>query len=376
MGPTVLPKQAPEAGNYRYYCHYEDYNRRLDEWVDSAAIAPRDKDTVYREVENQASNRRMSRQEAQAASVFENDEHAGLDEESIREHEEATRVKNIQRVELGKYDMATWYYSPLPEEYRYCEKLYFCEWDLRFFRNKKSLRRHLSKFSATQQHPPGDEIYRAGNMAVFEVDGCGENKIYCQNLSFLAKLFLDHKTLYYDVDPFLFYIICVCDDRGVHIAGYYSKEKHSQDDYNLACILTLPCYQKKGIGKFMIAFSYALSKREGKAGTPERPLSDMGYIAYCSYWKKHLLDILVDRQGEISIKELSDMTMFKTDDIVITLQRLHLIRYWKGDHIIAISDEVVKEVNDMRAKGERNPNLPIDDSKLQWQPKTYPRTWS
>ena len=29
-----------------------------------------------------------------------------------------------------------------------------------------------------------------------------------QNLCYLAKLFLDHKTLYYDVDPFLFYIMC------------------------------------------------------------------------------------------------------------------------------------------------------------------------
>lgn len=76
----------------------------------------------------------------------------------------------------------------------------------------------------------------------------------------------------------------------------------------------------------MIAFSYALSKRENKPGTPERPLSDMGYIAYCSYWKNMLLDILVDREGEVSVKELSDMTMFKTEDIVVTLQRLQLIR--------------------------------------------------
>ena len=53
-----------------------------------------------------------------------------------------------------------------------------------------------------QRHPPGDEIYRKNNISVFEVDG-HKNKMYCQNLCFLAKLFLDHKTLYYDVDPFL-----------------------------------------------------------------------------------------------------------------------------------------------------------------------------
>jgi hypothetical protein len=27
--------------------------------------------------------------------------------------------------------------------------------------------------------------------------------------------------------------------------GYFSKEKNSPDDYNLACILTLPPYQRK-----------------------------------------------------------------------------------------------------------------------------------
>ena len=42
------------------------------------------------------------------------------------------------------------------------------------------------------------------------------NKIYCQNLCLLAKLFLDHKTLYYDVDPFLFYVVTEVDELGYH----------------------------------------------------------------------------------------------------------------------------------------------------------------
>ena len=47
-------------------------------------------------------------------------------------------------------------------------------------------------------HPP--------QISFFEIDG-RKNKAYAQNLCLLAKLFLDHKTLYYDTDPFLFYIM-------------------------------------------------------------------------------------------------------------------------------------------------------------------------
>lgn len=90
-------------------------------------------------------------------------------------------------------------------------------------------------------------------------------KEFCQNLCYLAKLFLDHKTLYYDVDLFLFYLLCECDERGAHLVGYFSKEKKSEQGYNLACILTLPAYQRKGYGKALISMSYELSRIEKKA---------------------------------------------------------------------------------------------------------------
>ena len=72
-----------------------------------------------------------------------------------------------------------------------------------------------------------------------EVDGA-RARSFCQNLCLLAKLFLDHKTLYYDVDPFLFYVMTEWDEQGCHPVAYFSKEKYSAEEYNLACILTLP----------------------------------------------------------------------------------------------------------------------------------------
>jgi GNAT superfamily N-acetyltransferase len=40
----------------------------------------------------------------------------------------------------------------------------------------------------------------------------------------------------------------------VKLAFISWQEKHSEESYNLACILTLPPYQRKGYGKFLIAF--------------------------------------------------------------------------------------------------------------------------
>jgi histone acetyltransferase HTATIP len=43
----------------------------------------------------------------------------------------------------------------------------------------------------------------------------------------LSKLFLDHKNLYYDVTPFLFFVLTENNEFGHHLVGYFSKEKES-----------------------------------------------------------------------------------------------------------------------------------------------------
>lgn len=160
----------------------------------------------------------------------------------------------ISTIRFGAYDIDTWFQAPFPEEYSLVPdgRLWMCEFCLKYMKSRFMASRHRTK--CTMVVPPGQEIYRAGPVSVFEVDG-SKNKLYCQNLCLLAKLFLDHKTLYYDVEPFLFYVFVETDANGAHFVGYYSKEKRSPMDYNVSCIMTLPIHQRRGWGYFLIDMS-------------------------------------------------------------------------------------------------------------------------
>ena len=62
--------------------------------------------------------------------------------------------------------------------------------------------------------------------------------------------------------------------------------------------------------------------------------------SFRSYWTQVLLEILRKHRGNISIKDISQMTAIKTEDIIATLQSLNLIKYYKGQHIISVTPKV------------------------------------
>ncbi|KAE9027049.1 putative MYST-like histone acetyltransferase 1 [Phytophthora fragariae] len=381
MGKTertcvVIERTALSNDRFKYYVHWHDFNRRMDEWINEHEIVRRgtdeetlklqEKDAKEKEKEQRAKSRSSSnskaagsdRKDSTGADALartrgqkrktpddqefappeeEHDEHEGMDAASIREHEEVTKVKNVRFVEMGRFRMAAWYFSPFPKAYfpdGSIDCLHFCEFCMAFFCHKRELAVHQER-RVCNRHPPGNEIYRHENLSVFEVDGA-ISKIYCQNLCYLAKLFLDHKTLYYDVDPFLFYVICEVDSRGFHPVGYFSKEKYSELGYNLACILTFPCHQRKGYGHFIIQFSYELSKKEEKE-YPEK---------------------------EVSIMELTRMTSIKNEDIIATLQHLNMIKYLGGQYVYVVPNQIVDaHLTKLTKKGPQ-----VVPEKLHWAP--------
>jgi len=228
----------------------------------------------------------------------------------------------IKCVNFGGFEIETWYAAPYPEEYSRNKVLYICEFCLKYMNSDFVAWRHKLKCPA--KHPPGDEIYRDGSISVFEVDG-RKNPVYCQNLCLLAKLFLGSKTLYYDVEPFLFYVMTEYDESGCHFVGYFSKEKRPSSQNNVSCILTLPTHQRKGYGNLLISFSYLLTRVEDKTGSPEKPLSDMGLVSYRNYWRLVLSYELLNQKQPLSIEVLSDRTGMTADDIVAALEGLRAL---------------------------------------------------
>lgn len=52
-------------------------------------------------------------------------------------------------------------------------------------------------------------------------------------------------------------------------------------------------------------------------------------MSYRSYWTRVVLQALEVQRGNLSVKDISELTAIRPDDIVKTLESLSLIKYWK-----------------------------------------------
>lgn len=308
--------------------------------------------------------------------------------------QETPNSKNkLKVIHFDDYEIDTWYKSPYPSQYTSNPIMFICPHCLSYYDSSFTLNRHLLKCSFNFQ-PAGREIYRDEDekISVFEIDG-RKNVIFCQNLCLLAKLFLNSKTLYYDVEPFMFYVLYdYSNNSSFKFVGYFSKEKLNSTGYNLSCIMTLPIYQRRGFGNFLIDFSYLLSKREFKLGTPEKPLSDLGLLSYRSYWKlsviREVYKLLFNNEEQlifkktdtdikdphlkvfsVSIDDLSNLTGMLHDDVIVALEQLNsLITYERNSQnkfALIFSPSLVKT---LYTTWKRKSSVKLNGDYLIWKP--------
>ncbi|KRX90488.1 Histone acetyltransferase KAT8, partial [Trichinella pseudospiralis] len=331
------------------YVHYLRESSRMDEWV-----------TLDRIGELYGVSRTTGMTDSSGLKTRSKLKHDTLNgdisscEEDVDERENSM-VRNIDYIQMGNFRIKAWYSSRYPLEY--CEKLLFiCDRCAKYMLLAKSLKEHMKKCS--QRPLPGKQVYRKDNLVVIEVDG-DKNKLYCQFLALLGKLFIYHKAVCFLVQEFFFYVLYELDeDNGYHMAGFYSKEKNSECN-NLACISVFPQYQKKSYGLFLIQLSYAISTRIGIPAGPERPLSDLGKRAYRSYFAWVIIQMFGKNVGQfITLDEIVHKTAIRLEDIQETLQEMNITYYYGGRHGVFVSEELLAKC--VSSPGFHEPKLKLD----------------
>merc|ERR1719221_1543128 len=158
---------------YEYYVHYENFNRRLDEWV----LRDRIMASYGTEAENGHelgdSDRKITRNQKRKHDEINHVQEAYAEMDPVlaageKEYEAMTKIKYIDRIQFGKYEIDTWYFSPYPDEYKKQKKLWICEFCLKYMRLEKTYRYHSGQ--CVQRQPSGKEIYRKGTLSIFESD--------------------------------------------------------------------------------------------------------------------------------------------------------------------------------------------------------------
>ncbi|CDK24397.1 unnamed protein product [Kuraishia capsulata CBS 1993] len=288
------------------------------------------------------------------------DSHSGEDESLYG----ALDRRNIRTVSFGEFTFDTWYGNSvyfaankpdmlgfkhvnekLPakktsakevseflktHEY-WLDTLYVCPTCFKYTDSENSLAVH-SKVCSYKSKLPGKLMYRDKAYSIRKVKGA-RHPVYCQCMCLFAKLFLDNKSVFFGLEYFDFFVV-YGDVKGQQVPmGFFSKELLSWDGNNLACILVFPPFQRRKLGHLLIAFSYELSKSEGKVSGPEHPLSPFGKIGYVTFWAKTLArELLV---GELStvkdttLEIISKTTGFRSDDIIMALDFMGAL-YTKG----------------------------------------------
>ena len=206
------PSSDGAAERFSYYVHYIGTDRRLDEWVGEelivleAAAATSALPNAAKAEPMRRATRNMKRRNDEINCV---QSVSSYDEALEREHEESTKVwsegreltqssprtcseltqsqskptqhepiehpldsplpfhppfpllhqvKNIESIEIGRFELDAWYFSPYPDVYGTVPKLYLCEYTLKYMRKRAALEAHRAR--ETRRAPPGTLIYR------------------------------------------------------------------------------------------------------------------------------------------------------------------------------------------------------------------------
>ncbi|CAI5956657.1 unnamed protein product, partial [Closterium sp. NIES-64] len=98
-------------------------------------------------------------------------------------------------------------------------------------------------------------------------------------------------------------------------------------EVHLSSVVVLPPFQRRGFGRWLLSVAYDMTAARQQLLVPKPPLSDLGTVAFRSYWRWQLLRSLKKLQGNCSIDSLSKRTAIQPEDIRTALKQLKLTKY-------------------------------------------------
>ncbi|KAK4139438.1 males-absent on the first protein [Dichotomopilus funicola] len=293
-------------------------------------------------------------------------------------------------------ELVTWW-----EHVRWCERRGYLPGD-KIYTHPQGRRTTLVSSGPGPKHGRGKRtsagqkmvekvVQDEGEWSIRQVDG-EKDVLFCQNLSLFAKLFLDNKSVFFDVTGFDYFLLVhtpsavppsssnadsstyrpiatpelssvqnsgTSNPGRSQIVGFFSKEKMSWDNNNLACILIFPPWQRKGLGALLMGISYEISRREGVLGGPEKPISDLGKKGYKRFWAgevcRWLLAIDETKEIVVDVEACSQATWIAPEDCLLVLREMALAEDAGVDPAISNS---ATSLTSIPQPGDQQPMVP------------------
>lgn len=237
---------------------------------------------------------------------------------------------------------------------------YVCGYCFKCFQDEFEYTYHVQQSeSCESMTPQEDTVYDDHKgIKIKQMDGL-TNSHALQRLSSLSKLFIPHKlNNASDIIKFEFFLLYINNE----FAGYFSKEKNT-NLWNLSCVLII---KKSEIsfrniknfqfGQFLIHFSYQLSiLDEQYLGSPEKPFSDFGLLAYRKYFKFRLTKCIIEEIQldtddfcvvEISMDQISKITGMIKSDIIFGFESMGVFQYCSPKQKIKVDFDTVRTIHD------------------------------
>ncbi|CAI5466354.1 unnamed protein product [Closterium sp. Yama58-4] len=112
---------------------------------------------------------------------------------------------------------------------------------------------------------------------------------------------------------------------------------------HLSSVVVLPPFQRRGFGRCLISVAYDMAAALQQRLVPKPPLSDLGNVAFRSFWRWQLLRFLKKLQGSCSIDSLSKSTALQSEDIRTALKQLKLTKYLDASGNISVPPSVLSK---------------------------------